>query len=351
MLPHAPPRLADPTGHRHDGAFEGALERVDWDDVEPARSRSPLARAHARATRFLRHKRWWFAAVSTPEVLVSTAIVHLGYAINAFVFAADMPGRCLLLQRAFLGLPALSASIAPRPGFGAAARFRAPGASIDLARSASAASDAPYHLAVAVPGLTLEARLDMGATAPLTWIGPLGDPASGRANCTQKVAAAPVSGSLVIAGRVISLDGSLGGLDFTDGLLHRETRWRWAFAQGQTVGGETLGLNLVEGFNSGGAAHGEDAVWLGGRPHPLGPARFDHDRDDPRRPWRITTSCGAADLTFTPGGRHAERHDLGVARSRFLQVAGHYDGTVTLAGRVHVLRGVPGVAEDQAVRW
>ena len=51
------------------------------------------------------------------------------------------------------------------------------------------------------------------------------------------------------------------------------------------------------------------------------------------------------------GTRHAERHDLGVARSRFLQVAGHYDGTVTLAGRVHVLRGVPGVGEDQAVRW
>jgi hypothetical protein len=353
MLRPAPRRIADAHGVRQDGAFEGSLEVVDWAEVRAGEALGPVASALARAKRLLQHKRWWYAAVSTPEVLVSTAIVHLGYVVNAFVFAADLPGRRLLFQRSFLGLPGLSATIAPRPGAGASASFRARGAHIGLARGG--VSGAPCTLRVRVAGLSLDAALEVTGTRPLSWIGPIRGGEGGLANCTQKIAGAPVSGRLVVHGRDVPLDGALGGLDFTDGLLARETAWRWAFAQGAATSGEIIGLNLVEGFNEPGAtpetALGEDAVWIGGRPCPLGPARFDHDRDDPHRPWRVTTACGAAELRFTPGGRHAETHDLGLARSRFLQVAGTWDGRITLDGVERNLVRVPGVAEDQAVRW
>ncbi len=355
MLRPAPRRVADAEGVRQDGAFEGSLEVVDWAEVRSGGPTRPVASALARASRFLHHKRWWYAAVSTPEVLVSTAIVNLGYVVNAFVFAADLPGRRLLFQRSFLGLPALSATLTPRPGTGALATFRAPRARVALSRGQDA--NAPYALRIRLPELTLDAALEVSATRPLTWIGPLGARVGTieLANCTQKIAGAPASGRLVVHGRDVPLDGALGGLDFTDGLLARETAWRWAFAQGHADSGEVVGLNLVEGFNARGAspetALGEDAVWLGGRPYPLGPARFDHDRDDPARPWHVSTACGAVDLRFTPGGRHAEGHDLGVARSRFLQVAGTWDGVITFDGVTRNLRGAAGVAEDQAVRW
>jgi len=52
------------------------------------------------------------------------------------------------------------------------------------------------------------------------------------------------------------------GVDYTAGVLARETSWRWAFATGQ-VGGAPFGFNLCEGFGVPAGEPGENAGFSG----------------------------------------------------------------------------------------
>ena len=57
------------------------------------------------------------------------------------------------------------------------------------------------------------------------------------------------------------------------------------------------------------------------------------------------------DLTFGVGAVHAQHTNLLLVRSRFLQPAGTFSGTMRIDGRDVELDGVPGVVEDQDVIW
>ena len=92
-------------------------------------------------------------------------------------------------------------------------------------------------------------------------------------------------------------------------------------------------------------------MWVGGEPISVGKGVFAYDSNEPLRPWRIKSECGVVDLVFSPAAQHAEHHQLFVASSRFLQVAGTFEGTLRVRGRALRVRGLPGVTEDQAVKW
>ena len=67
------------------------------------------------------------------------------------------------------------------------------------------------------------------------------------------------------------------------------------------------------------------------------------------RPWRLTAD--GIDLTFEPGGLHAQSTNLLVVKSRFVQPVGTFTGTVRVGGRDVRVVGLPGVVEDQDVLW
>lgn len=296
---------------------------------------------------FTHHKRWQYLALTTPRYFCAAAVVNLGYAANAFVFVADLAEKKTLLQKSFIGVPGLSAQVSGRPAVGALARFRAPGASLELSRPDAAS---PYKLSVRLrKRLTLDATVSAAGTTPLTYLGPIGG--GGRANCTQKLPAAPAEVSLELDGRRLDMAGAQGGMDFTDGLLARDTSWRWAFGQGFARDGTRVAFNLVEGFNEVAGGSSEDAVWIDGVPGSVGRGRFEYDAAEHLKPWKVRSECGAVALTFTPAAGYRECHNLLVASSRFLQVAGLYSGTLQVGGRTYELDGLPGVTEDQSVRW
>ncbi len=207
------------------------------------------------------------------------------------------------------------------------------------------AGTAAFDLEVDMPGFRVQARVS-GAQrpSPISAVAALGD---GLVNATEKRVLLPVEGEATIAGKRFSLDGAFGGFDRTHGYLPRRTTWRWAFAMGRTETGEPIAFNLVEGF----VGEAECAVWLGDEIFPVGEARFTFDPDRALRPWRVTTTCGALDLTFDPGDIHAEHQDLGLVKTRFLQPVGAYSGTITVGGRTVKLTGVLGVVEDQDATW
>ncbi len=164
---------------------------------------------------------------------------------------------------------------------------------------------------------------------------------------TEKRACLAVRGAALVDGHRVSLDGALGGLDFTHGLLPHRTQWNWAFGLGRTRTGERVGFNLVEGF----VGEGECALWVDDRTVPISEGRFTFDRAARLGPWRVRSADGEVDLEFEPGAEHTETRNLGLVRSRFAQPLGTFRGTLRVGDRTLELDRCLGVVEDQDVVW
>ena len=252
-----------------------------------------------------------------------------------------------------LGLPGLTA-VGDCPGEGAQARFDTLGARLRLRRDAG---DGAYrlqgHVADARSGsgqLVWDAQLrTQGAAPALTVVAPV--QADGRVNVTQKRSALRAQGTLEAGGRRYALEGGVGGLDYTQGYLARHTAWRWAFAAGRLEDGTVIGLNLVEGFNDSAGEANENALWVGERLYPLARARFTYAKEDLLQPWAVSTEDGAVQLSFQPLHVHREERDLKVVVSHFAQPLGLFEGTLRAGGRTLQVKALPGVTEDQDMRW
>jgi hypothetical protein len=196
-------------------------------------------------------------------------------------------------------------------------------------------------------GIELSAELDAAAAPPaVTAVARVGDD-DGLVNTTQKRALLAARGALRVGDFRRELRAALAGYDYTHGLLARRTIWRWAFGLGHATSGEKVGFNLVQGF----VGEPECAAWIDGEVFPLREGRFAFDAHHPLSHWRVATADGGVDLRFKPGGMHAERKNLGLVASRFVQPAGVYTGTLRVGGRELVLGRVLGVTEDQDVLW
>lgn len=340
----APPSsVLDPLSHAViAGSFRGGLP-VEVDLGKLAVGGLPLVGGKLFRTRH--EKRWIYAAISAGDLFLGAAIVKLGYASSAFVFAFDRASGRMLSDVSFLG-PRGFASVSCAPREGASARFTAlrNKASFTWSRASGAGA---FSLAVRAGDVVIDARLDAsGAPPPIGVVANLGAP--GLVNATEKGALLAVTGEATIANRRFALDGGLGGYDYTHGYLARHTAWKWAFLLGRAESGERVGLNLVQGF----VGEPECALWIDGALHPLAEGRFTFDPRQPLAPWLVRTADDSVDLRFEPGGIHQEHKNLGVITSRFIQPVGCFSGSIRVPGRAPlVLSRALGVVEDQDVLW
>jgi hypothetical protein len=324
----------------------GGLPRVELGGLKGPFKVPWMARA-------LSHKRWAYAMIATPEVMLVLNVADLGYSALGYAVAVDLLERRVLSDDGFLGPPGPLGRVGDAPGRGLDAYFRTLGASLSLRRPQAAER---LVLDVKILGLRAQHRaalrvraevLGEGGPPPLVAIAPV---EQGWVNVTQKQAGLLSFGTLLAGGRTYGLDGGVAGLDYTQGLLARRTAWRWAMALGRLADGAPIGINLVEGFNEGKGAN-ENAAWVGNQLFPLGRARFEYRKDDPLEPWRVRTDDGKVDLEMRPFHVHREQRNLGFARSRFLEPLGHFSGTLRLDGRTILLERIAGVTEDQDVLW
>lgn len=333
-LTSPPARIADPvTRALATGSFRGGVGRVD-----------PGLLGAGPAFRVAHEKRWVYAAIAADDLLIALAVVRLGYVANCFAFAFDRAeGR--IAGRYTAVAPPFAATVGDTGGEGCRAAFRWLGSSVIVERGRG---ERDYRVEVKTPDLRVSARLSTeGMPPPIGAVASIGGP-PGLFNATEKGVLLNVVGEAIAGGRHHDLDGGLGGYDFTSGLLARHTAWRWAFALGRGPGAERVALNLVQGF----VGEPECAVWIDGELYPLSEGRIDYDPAAPLSPWRVTTAGGEVDLRFDPGAVHAEAHDYGLVRSKFIQPAGSYTGTIRVPGRDPViLDRVLGVVEDQDVLW
>jgi hypothetical protein len=340
----APPSsVLDPRSHAAiAGSFRGGLPpAVDLGSLDVG----GLPLVGAPLFRVAHEKRWIYAAIAAGDLFIGAAIIKLGYASSAFVFAFDRASGRMLEDVSFLGAPGF-AQVNGAPREGASARFASPlqKGSLSWQRAAGASA---FSLAVRAGSMVIDARFDTSdAPPPIGVVAGLGRP--DLVNATEKGALLAVTGEATIAGRSFTLDGGLGGYDYTHGYLARHTAWKWAYLLGRAESGERVGLNLVQGF----VGEPECALWIDGALHPLAEGRFLFDARNPLAPWRVRTADESVDLRFEPGGIHQEHKNLGVITSRFIQPVGCFSGTIRIPGRDPlVLTRALGVVEDQDVLW
>ncbi len=289
----------------------------------------------------VRRKRWVWACLSAEDVFLAFAVVRTGYAASAFVSVLDTR-RFQLEDCAWTGPPLLGRVTDDVHAAGLVARFAAPRVCLEVSR---ARKEGGLDVRLRSKRLALEVdavMLEADAPPPLAVIADLG---SGDVDATEKRALMTLRGHARVGHRRIMLDGGRGGYDYTQGLLPRRTRWRWAYGVGTTSRGDPIAWNLTAGF----VGEAECAVFDRGGVHGVAEPVIAYDEARPDGPWSVRGS--GIDLTFRVAGVHAERRRLGLLRTDFLQPAGTFDGTVEVGGRVHVVRDLPGVVEDQDVLW
>lgn len=310
------------------GRYAGCIDRIDW---------SPLRPRPGWLWRRLHHKRWHYVGLGDDAIFIGVALVDVGWAVSAFAYLFDRKHRTLRADWRQDGLPGLQAFVGDTPLAGADAWFRGPGARLSLREA-----DGRLRLAVTTRALRIDAELDLAAMPPpLLAVGPV---AGGLAHATQKTTALPVRGWAEAGGRRFPLDGTWAAVDASNGLLARDTAWRWASAHRPGIG-----FNLQQGYFGG----QENVLWLDGQPIALGAAQFDFDAARPLSPWRVHTDDGLLDLVFTPEGARAADKNLGFAASRYLQPVGSFTGTVRAdaAAPARRVQGLTGVTEDHRSRW
>lgn len=329
MNPVFPDAVVGLDGLPAHGRHAGRIARIDWSGLSDRRS---------WLWRRLHHKRWHYVGLGDERCFIGVAIVDIGWTCTAFAYLFDRRRRRLLANWRQDGLPRLQAGVSDAPLAQAHAWFRGPGARLALRHQ----PDDSLWLQVHVPGLHIEARLDLGGMAPpLLAIGPID---GGIAHATQKTTALAVHGWAEAKGQRFDLDAAWAAVDASNGLLARDTAWRWASAHRPDIG-----FNLQDGY----FGTQENVLWLDGRPIALGAARFEFDAAQPLSPWRVNTDDGLLDLVFTPEGARAEDRDLGFAASHYVQPVGSFAGTVRASptGAPRPVRDLLGVTEDHRSRW
>ncbi|MBA3056562.1 MAG: DUF2804 domain-containing protein [Gammaproteobacteria bacterium] len=330
VLPIAPATLIDAQGQLTMGRFCGQTGDIDWARLGP-----PLARS--AWWRHFHHKCWQYVALATDEFFCAVAMVDVGWTSTAFAYVFDRRQARVVAEFSQDGLPGFGARVAARCGAGACHHFHVGGHHIECLHVVSRAC---YELRLRSKGFEIDAEFaDVGPL--LLAVGPV---AGGAVHATQKSSGLALRGELRLGSSRHSLNSGVASFDYSNGLLARETAWRWASAHSLAIG-----FNLQAGY----FGDQENALWLHGQIIPLGHAVFEFDPENPMAPWHIHTTDGLLDLEFIAQGLRREDKDLWVAASRYVQPIGVFNGWVKAGPDAprHVIQGLVGVTEDHQSRW
>ncbi|KAB8042682.1 DUF2804 domain-containing protein [Janthinobacterium aquaticum] len=327
-LPTAPAAVIDASGAPLAGRYAGLVHGFAWARLAPPHARG-------RLWRLFHHKRWHYVALATPELFCAVAIVDLGWTSTAFAYAFDRNKGKLVAAFSQHGLPGLGARVAGHAG--GASVFRGPGSRIAI----EALPQQRYRLRLDCGQFGIDAEFGAPVSPILLAVGQAD---GGSVHATQKSGGLPLWGAVRCGAHGYSLDGGVASFDYSNGLLARETEWRWASAHSLE-----LGFNLQAGYF--GAQ--ENALWLDGQLYPLGRAHFDFNPDNPLAPWHIWTDDDLLDLHFRVEGARREERNLWLAASRYVQPIGTFSGWVRASVQApkRIVTQLAGVTESHFSRW
>ena len=338
-----PRALIDGSGRPEFGVYYQPFETINLEDFDYRRVAPFPLRLSERTSRAA-IKRWQYMGFASSDVVVGMAVVDIGYAHTAFVYAYTRADRALH-EYSYIDIRRSRSSLSASSLSGVSEYV----AGQRVIRMENQLQQAPRRAEVHLPGaLRVELVTDERAFTPLCAVTRNG--LHGYNYC-HKAAGFPVSGFVEVAGTRFALGGddAFGTLDWTAGCLGRDTFWNWASGGGRLEDGRRLGINFVSGVNDRGCT--ENVYWIDGVPVKVDVVDFDYDSDAMlTRPWRVRSNDGKVDLTFHADSERAEDINLWLVISRFHQPFGRFEGRLEVDG---VMRDVSlyGMVEEHQARW
>jgi hypothetical protein len=295
----------------------------------------------------MREKRWQFIGLYSDEFIIGLAVVHAGYIGNIFAYVFNRKsGAFWELERT---APLAQGIRFERSIYQSTVAYRTVDEHI---RFNNNLADGKRGIDVKLKneGLILDIRAeiidDIENHKPLQTLMPTPD---GDCSFTHKTAGLSAVGKIRLGDQHWNLEDTktFAVVDTTVGYHARETQWNWASFSGMSSG-TSVGLNLAN------PTHSENAFWIAGVQHRVGPVEFQYT--DGESPWRIKSqqddTLAIVDLTFTP--LHCRRQNINfiVLSSSFEQPCGVFNGTLqTSTGETIAIENVPGVVEEHFARW
>ena len=329
----------------------GQLAQIGW-------ARHPILDCNLEVARFyaltpvqrFRIKRWDYYAVFTPKRFFSATIADLGYAGNLFVYTMDFEtGE---LHEEGIVVPFGKGVTLPRNSTEGNSHFEDARLKLDFSLFAD-----HRHLSVSWPsfhdGRGIRFEIDLQTSSvyeSMNIVIPIGQK---RFYYNRKINCLPASGIIKYGGITMPLNpkNCLGSLDWGRGVWEYQSFWNWASASGFLPDGQTIGLNLGQGFGDLSRA-GENAVILNNRIHKLEQVKFDYTSGDYMKPWKFTDAENRLDLTFTPFKDRLAETNLGIITSKVHQMFGRYNGfVVTDEGEKIEIKDLIGFAEEHHAKW
>jgi hypothetical protein len=297
-----------------------------------------------------RIKRWDYYAVFTSGHFFSVIIADLGYVGNIFVYALNfLTGR---LHEEGLVIPLGNGIKLERNPEAGEACFSNKNVSLNFT-----ANVGERHIDVRWPefdhGRGIQAEIFLH-TLPRHESMNIVIPIAGkRFYDNTKINCTPAQGFIQYGDirEELRTDTCVGSLYWGRGVWEYQSYWNWANASGFLPNGQTIGLNLGQGFGDLSKA-AENAVIVNGRVHKLDTVRFDYRSGDNMKPWHFTDGEERLNLTFAPFKDRTARTNLGIIFSEVHQMFGRYRGRVVLDdGQSLEVRDLIGFAEEHHARW
>lgn len=330
-LPDAPDTPLDGDGTARHGTYRGQCTSTD---LTGAVQRSGTS----AGVRFLREKKWqWFAAAN-PQFACGGTLLDAGYATAVFLWVFDRTAARMIVDETEI-LPPFAVEIDDNPSSGGGALLRGLRRTFRIDRLAESVT-----VDASIGSIRLGLEFDTSRTDAMTAICPVGDDANRGVNVTQKQTCLPVRGRVAAAGRAFEFGaGSTAMLDYTHGLLARETSWLWSIASGVLDDGTPIGFNFVRGFND----DLENAVWIGQDLQRASAVSIDFDEQLPEEPWSVRSEDGTIDLSLFVEGIRRHETNFRIVTSKYMQPLGRLHGRI-VDREVHDLFGL---AERHDARW
>ncbi len=301
--------------------------------------------------RMARLKEWQHFAIINSEIFLGFMLFTTHYLSSSFCYCVDrksgeffehhseLPGPTAKISRELWN----SASLFQKSGYEVRVQNRLDEglhkAHIDIRDS-----DKPGV------GANIEMIEKLDSLQPLISVLPI---APNRPLYTHKCAC-PVRGTVSVGDRAVELDEDkdIAVIDIQKAYYPYDTFWRWATCAGYSGKKGIVAINLVKNFIADDERWNENVLWVGGKMSELSAAKFEYDENNVLKPWRVATTDGRCDLTFTPQGERHGKVDYGLIKSDFHQPYGLYNGSVTDDdGKKHKIKNFFGVCEHHLARF
>ncbi len=308
-------------------------------------SRHPLHRCNLSG-HWPRKKRWDYWCVMTPSFAFSVTVASIDYFAFANVYLLDFDAN-----RCFDATLAIPFSVRPGERVGEPIRV----ARRDTLITIEDAGD-NVRIDVCWPGFArkgLEAGIDIRRLPNQETLNVVVPWNARQFQFTSKQNAIPASGHIVLGSRSYEVSGpeAFAVLDFGRGIWPYRIAWNWATCAAR-CGTDIVGLNFGGQWTDGTGAT-ENGICRNGRLAKIQePIRFEYDRTDFMKPWRIhTLESDDVDIAFTPFYDRKLGANLLVIKSGVHQMFGRFEGSVRTDGERTAITNGLGWAEEFIARW